>query len=282
MGSALTAIQRTPRLRLLLATGILGLIALAGAASAMSASANKTAPAAEAASKPTIVLVHGAFSDASGWSGVIKRLQEDGYPVIAPANPLRSLSGDSAYISSVLDQTPGPLVVVGHSYGGAVITNAAADNANVKALVYVDAFIPAIGEDTSHLAGADSQLPGAIEFKRFPPFGANDVDIYLKMDKIRAVFAADVPADTTAVMWASQRPLAAATGGEPTTAAAWETIPSWALIGRQDRVITPDALRFMARRAGAKKVEIDSSHVPMISHPGAVTALIEKAAEATG
>jgi pimeloyl-ACP methyl ester carboxylesterase len=265
------------RSRLILGTAaIIAVTALATTGSAVSASAGKTTV------KPTIVLVHGAFADASAWSGVIGRLQKDGYPVIAPANPLRSLSGDSAYIASVLAQTPGPLVVVGHSYGGAVITNAAAGNANVRALVYVDAFIPAIGEDTLHLGGADSALPTAIEFKAFPPFGPNDVEIYVKKDRFRAVFAADVSAKTAAVMWASQRPLAVATGAEPTTAEAWRTIPSWAMIGRQDKTITPDALRSMATRAHAHTVEIDSSHVPMISHPDAVTGLIEKAAEATG
>src|SRR4051794_40968746 len=225
-----TASRPSPRsLTLFAFAGVVGLIALfAATASAHGTSALKHRDAV----KPTVVLVHGAFADATGWSGVIKRLQADGYPVIAPANPLRSLSGDSAYIASVLRQTPGPLVVVGHSYGGAVITNAAAGNANVRALVYVDAFIPAVGEDTPHLGGADSELPTAIEFKAFPPFGTNDVDIYVKKDRFRAVFAADVPAKTAAVMSASQRPLAAATGAEPTAAEAWRTIPSWALIGR--------------------------------------------------
>jgi pimeloyl-ACP methyl ester carboxylesterase len=266
---------RVPRSRLIVgAAAVIAVIALAATGS-VSASAAKTDV------RPTVVLVHGAFADASAWSAVIGRLQKDGYPVIAPANPLRSLSGDSAYIASVLAQTPGPLVVVGHSYGGAVITNAAAGNANVKALVYVDAFIPAIGEKTADLAGADSELPTAIEFKAFPPFGASDVDIYLKKDRFRAVFAADVPGKTAAVMWASQRPLAVATGAEPTTAEAWRTTPSWALIGLQDKTITPDALRSMATRAHAQTVEIDSSHVAMISHPDAVTSLIEQAAEAT-
>jgi pimeloyl-ACP methyl ester carboxylesterase len=162
-----------------------------------------------------------------------------------------------------------------------VITNAAAGNTDVKALVYVDAFLPAVGEKTVDLGGADSELPTAIEFKAFPPFGPTDVDIYLKKDRLRAVFAADVPAKTAALMWATQRPLAAATGAEPTTAEAWKTIPSWAVIGRQDRTITPDALRSMATRAHAHIVEIDSSHVPMISHPDAVTDVIEQAAEAT-
>jgi pimeloyl-ACP methyl ester carboxylesterase len=231
--------------------------------------------------KPTVVLVHGAFADATGWSGVIERLQDDGYPVVAPANPLRSLSGDSAYIASVLDQTPGALVVVGHSYGGAVITNAAAGNPNVKALVYVDAFIPDVDENTLALAGQDSRLPTAVEYKKFPPFGANDIDVYINKDMFHDVFCADLPAETAAIMAAAQRPAAAATGAEPTTAAAWKTIPSWALIARQDRVITPDALRFMADRAGATTEEIDASHVSMISHPDAAADLIEEAAKAT-
>jgi len=231
--------------------------------------------------KPTIVLVHGAFADATGWSGVIKRLQADGYPVIAPANPLRSLSSDSAYIASVLKQTPGPLVVVGHSYGGAVITNAAAGNPNVKALVYIDAFIPDVGEPTLSLAGQGSLLATAVGYKAFPPFGKNDIDVYIKKDMFREAFCADLSAKTAALMWAAQRPAAAASGAEPTTAAAWKTVPSWALIGRQDRAITPDALRFMAKRAGATIEEINASHVSMISHPDVATALIEKAAKAT-
>jgi pimeloyl-ACP methyl ester carboxylesterase len=164
---------------------------------------------------------------------------------------------------------------------GAVITNAAAGNGNVKALVYIDALIPDVGESTLGLAGTGSLLPTAVEFKAFPPFGATDIDLYIKKDMFREAFCADVPAKTATVMWAAQRPAAAATGAELTTATAWKTLPSWALIGRQDRAITPDAQRFMTRRAGAKTVEINSSHVAMISHPGEVTELIEKAAAAT-
>jgi pimeloyl-ACP methyl ester carboxylesterase len=253
-------------------------VALLGV-SAVTASA---APKQRDSSKPTIVLVHGAWADASSWRGEIKRLQRDGYPVVAPANPLRSLSGDSAYVASVLAQTPGPIVLVGHSYGGAVITNAAAGNPNVRALVYVDAFIPAIGEDILHLGGADSLVPSSIEFKGFPPFGPTDVDVYLNADSFRATFAADVPAKKAAVMEAAQRPLALLAGAEPTQATAWSTIPSWALVGLQDKAITPDAQLFMAHRAGAHITEIDSSHVSLISHPDDVTALIEKAAKATG
>ncbi len=257
--------------------------ALVGAISLLfyTLSSGDSATAESRSGKPTIVLVHGAFADASGWNDVIQRLHRDGYNVIAPANPLRSLHGDSAYLASVLAQTPGPLVVVGHSYGGAVITNATAGNPNVKALVYINAFIPDVGEDTLHLAGEGSQLPNAIEFKGFPPFGETDADIYLKKETFRDVFAADVSPKKAAVMWAGQRPPAALTGAELTTAAGWKSIPSWALIGKQDRTITPEALRFMADRAGATTIEINSSHVAMISHPNQVADLIVKAADAT-
>jgi pimeloyl-ACP methyl ester carboxylesterase len=268
----------SPRSLLLAAAAAsIGLIALFAA----TASAKPGAGSNKNDTRPTIVLVHGAFADATGWSGVIKRLQADGYPVIAPANPLRSLSSDSAYISSVLAQTPGPLVVVGHSYGGAVITNAAAGNENVKALVYIDAFIPDVGESTLSLAGQGSLLATAVEYKEFPPFGQNDVDVYIKKDMFHEAFCADVSAKTAAIMWAAQRPAAAASGADPTTAAAWKTVPSWALIGLEDRAITPDALRFMAKRAGSTIEKINASHVSMISHPDVAAALIEKAAKAT-
>jgi pimeloyl-ACP methyl ester carboxylesterase len=258
---------------LILAAGLVVLALFVLPSAAHPAAATKTQ-----APRPTIVLVHGAWADASGWNDVIKNLQHDGYPVIAPANPLRSLSGDAAYIASVLAQTPGPLVVVGHSYGGAVITNAAAGNANVKALVYIDAFIPDVGESILQLTGAGSLVPSSIEFKGFPPFGPTDVDIYLKQDAFPEAFAADLPAKTAAVMAAAQRPLAAA-GGDPSQAAAWKTIPSWALVGTEDRTITPDSQRFMAERAGSTIEEVKSSHVSMISHPNAVTKLVEIAAE---
>jgi pimeloyl-ACP methyl ester carboxylesterase len=229
---------------------------------------------------PTVVLVHGAFADASGWTDVFERLKRDDYPVIAPANPLRSLSGDSAYIKSVLEQIPGPLVVVAHSYGGAVITNAAAGNPNVKALVYVDGFIPEIGEQAGNLAGEDSRAFAASEVRTIPPFGEHDQDFYLKEDKFREVFCADLDEKTAALMHATQRPIAFASFGEPTTEAAWKTIPSWAVIGLQDRVITPESLRFMAERAGSTMVQIDSSHVSMISHSKEVADLIKNSAEA--
>jgi pimeloyl-ACP methyl ester carboxylesterase len=236
-----------------------------------------------AITKPTIVLVHGAFADASGWLGVTERLQRAGYTVVAPANPLRSLYGDAAYIAGVLDQIPGPIVLVGHSYGGAVITNAAAGNNNVKALVYVDAFIPAVGEKVLDLAGTRSLLPSSLELQGYPPFSSTDVEAYIDPRKYPAVFAGDLPIDLARAMAASQRPLALLAGEQPTTAAAWQQIPSWDVIGMADKVITPAQQLMMATRAHAKVTEIPgASHVSMISHPGAVTAVIERAAAAVG
>jgi pimeloyl-ACP methyl ester carboxylesterase len=228
--------------------------------------------------KPTVVLVHGAWADSSGWRDVGERLEKKGYRVLAPANPLRSLAGDSAYLASFLAQEQGPFVLVGHSYGGAVITNAGADNPNVKALVYVNGFAPDVGEDILHLGGADSRIPTAIEFKGFPPFGPTDADIYLRRDVFREVFAGDVSRKDAAAMAVAQRPIAFAAAAGPTTAAAWKAIPSWYLLGREDQAITPEAQRFMAERAGATIKEIESSHASHVSHAGAVVELIEAAA----
>ena len=256
---------------------LLGCAALLLPASGQAASAS-----ASGATKPTVVLVHGAWADASGWSQVTARLQKDGYRVIAPANPLRSVDGDAAYLRSVLAQEQGPFVVVGHSYGGVVTTNAAAGNPDVKALVYVDGFVPDIGEDILHLAGADSLVPSSIEFKAYPPFGPTDVDIYIKQESFRETLAGDLSKKQAAVLAAAQRPLALAAAAGPTTATAWKTIPSWYLLGTEDRTITPAAQRLMAERAGATIQEVKASHLSLISRPGKVTQLIEEAAAATG
>jgi pimeloyl-ACP methyl ester carboxylesterase len=254
--------------------GVTGLIALL-VLTASTPSASASSPSGR---KPTVVLVHGAWADSSGWSEVIRRLQKDDYRVLAPANPLRSLAGDAAYLASFLAQEEGPFVLVGHSYGGAVITNAAAGNPNVQALVYINGFVPDVGEDILHLAGDGSLIPSSIELKGFPPFGATDVDVYIKPESFRETFAADVPKRDAAVLAVTQRPLALAAAAGQTTAAAWRTIPSWYLLGREDRAITPAAQRFMASRAGAQVIEINSSHASMVAHPGAVVDLIEDAA----
>lgn len=239
------------------------------------------AQAASAAAKPTVVLVHGAWADASSWSHVTARLQKDGYRVIAPANPLRSVDGDAAHLQSVLAQEQGPFVVVGHSYGGVVTTNAAAGNPDVAALVYVNGFVPDTGEYILHLAGEDSLVPSSIEFKGFPPFGPTDVDIYIKPESFHETLAGDLSKKEAAVLAATQRPLALAAAAGPTTATAWKTIPSWYLLGTEDRTITPAAQRFMAERAGATIETVKASHLSLISRPGAVAEVIEHAAAAT-
>jgi pimeloyl-ACP methyl ester carboxylesterase len=270
------ALSRTRRTSWLIATlaGVIGVIALF----ILTVSTPRASASSTSGPKPTIALVHGAWADSSGWSEVIRRLQKDDYRVLAPANPLRSLEGDAAYLASFLAQKQGPFVLVGHSYGGAVITNAAAGNPNVQALVYINGFVPDVGEDILHLAGDGSLIPSSIEFKGFPPFGATDVDVYLKPDSFRQAFAADVSRHDAAVMAVTRRPIALAAGAGQTSAAAWKTIPSWYLLGRQDRAITPAAQRFMANRAGAQITEINSSHASMVSRPGAVVDLIEEAA----
>lgn len=235
--------------------------------------------------KPTVVLVHGAFADASGWSSVITTLQKRGYPVLAPANPLRGVDGDAAYLASVLATIQGPVVLVGHSYGGEVITNAATGNPNVKALVYVAAFAPDQGETAGALT---AKFPGSrltpenLVFRPYP-ISATETGIDVTIDPavFRSVFCADVPARTAAVMAAAQRPSAAHILEEPSGVPAWKTIPSWYLVATQDQAIPPDAERFMAARMGAHTVEVRSSHVAMISHPDAVADLIVKADRGT-
>jgi len=247
----------------------------------LTASLQSASASAVGAAKPTVVLVHGAWADASGWSQVTERLQKDGYRVLAPANPLRSLGSDAGYLQSILAQEEGPFVLVGHSYGGAVITNAAASNPDVDALVYVNGFVPDIGEDILHSAGEGTLVPSSIEFKGYPPFGATDVDIYIKQENFRDTLAADLPKKDAAVLAVIQRPLSLSAALAPTTATAWKTIPSWYLLGTEDKTITPAAQRLMAERAGATIEEVKASHLSLISRPGEVAELIEEAAAAT-
>ena len=229
--------------------------------------------------KPTIVLVHGGWADASSWNAVTQRLQDDGYTVIAPAIPLRGVRTDSAYLSSVLATITGPIVLVGHSYGGVLITNAATGNPNVKALVYVAAFAPDLGETVGQLLAMNPGSQAAPPNLTFRPYPGG-ADVYITPSAFRKVFCADLPAKTAAVMAANQRPIEAAALGEPSGEPAWKTIPSWYLVASNDQAIPPATERFMAKRAGVTTVEIASSHVAMIFHPGAVTDLILAAAHA--
>jgi pimeloyl-ACP methyl ester carboxylesterase len=232
--------------------------------------------------KPTIVLVHGAFADASSWNGVVERLQRRGYTVIAPANPLRGLYNDSAYTASVLDSIKGPIVLVGHSYGGAVISSAAAGSPRVKSLVYVSALMPDVGESGMSLsAGFPSELATAMKSVPYRAGGGvTGTDLYLKPDRLHQVFAADLPQSTTRVLAVTQRPAATTAFSQQARVAAWKHIPSWFLVAKQDRTVNPDQERFEAKRAGSHTVEIDSSHVALISHPEAVTDLVLQAATA--
>ena len=236
---------------------------------------------------PTVVLIHGAFADASGWGGVITRLAAAGYTSYAPANPLRSVSGDAAYVRSFLSTIEGDVVLVGHSYGGAVITNAAVGADNVKALVYIAAFALDEGESAGAgtALGSDGPPPDltqVVDIRPFPDAGEGNGDAYLKVAIFPQAFCQDLPAELAAVMAAGQRPAALATLVEPSGPPAWKTVPSWYLVASEDRVIPPAAERVMGARAGATVVEIDSSHVAMISHPDEVTALIRQAIDAVG
>ncbi|WP_176963759.1 MULTISPECIES: alpha/beta fold hydrolase [unclassified Streptomyces] len=255
----------------------------AGCAMALCASvaAPATADGGTTTAKPTIVLVHGAFADASSWNGVAERLQHRGYAVMAPANPLRGLYNDSAYLASVLDSIKGPIVLVGHSYGGSLISSAAAGNPRVKSLVYVAALMPDVGESGMSLAaGFPSELGTATRSVPYRTDGVSGTDLYLKPDRLPQVFAADLPERTTRLMAVTQRPVATTAFSQQAKAAAWRHLPSWALVAKQDKTINPDQERFEAKRAGSHTVEIDSSHVAMVSHPEAVTGLVLQAATA--
>jgi pimeloyl-ACP methyl ester carboxylesterase len=234
--------------------------------------------------KPTIVFVHGAFADASGFGEVTSRLQHRGYTVISPADPLRGPTTDAAYVASVLKTLDGPLVLVGHSYGGAVISEAANDVPNVKALVFLNAYALDAGESSFDISERfpGGKLADAIQPRPFPAAdGSQGTDVYITPERFRAVFAADVPAGTAALMASAQRPVSLAALQEKATAPAWRTVPSWFLIGRRDQAIAPAAQRFMATRAKAHTVEVNSSHASYVSHPRDVTKLIVAAARTT-
>ena len=240
-------------------------------------------------SNPTIVLVHGAWADASSWNAVIAPLQSEGYQVLAPPNELRGLTSDAAYIASFLAQrTNGPVVLVGHSYGGAVITNAGAQGGDVRALVYVDAFIPDEGETVvGILEGSGSALAVAdpttvLDVAGYPGAPEGAADAFLKPDSVHDFFAQDLPEADRLLIVATQRPASLVANVTPSAAPAWKTIPSWAVLGTQDLVIPIATQRHMAERAGATITEVEASHVSMVSKPEATLAAIRAAAGAIG
>ncbi|MER7693982.1 alpha/beta hydrolase [Streptomyces sp. NPDC097610] len=231
--------------------------------------------------KPTVALVHGAFADSSSWNGVIKKLKEDGYPVVAVANQLRSLSSDAAYVKDVLAGIDGPVVLVGHSYGGAVISNAAHGSDNVKALVYAAAFLPDKGENANELASKFEGSTLGQALRAVPltkPDGSQDVDLYIDEPKFHHQFAADVPASTAGLMAVTQRPATGTALNEGASDPAWKTIPSWSLVATDDLNIPRELQIYMAKRANAHVEEVKASHAVSVSQPDAVTRIIEEAA----
>jgi pimeloyl-ACP methyl ester carboxylesterase len=244
--------------------------------------------------KPTIVLEHGAWADASSWDGVIARLQRAGYTVDAPPNPLQGLGYDSATLADYLRTISGPIILVGHSYGGAVITNAATGDPNVRALVYVDAFIPAKGETLLQLINAQpgsclADSPADVFAPvSYPGAPSGDEDLYLQTAPDGAYpgfaqcFANGLPASEAAMLAATQRPLALSATTTPSGTPAWQTIPSWSVIGTADHVIPPAEQLFMSERAHAHITEVDAGHLSLLSDPGAVTRTIIRAADAVG
>jgi pimeloyl-ACP methyl ester carboxylesterase len=236
-------------------------------------------------SLPTIVLVHGDWADASSWDGVIERLQRRGFTVVAPPNPLRGPASDAPYLASFLQTIPGPIVLVAHSYGGFVATNAATGNANVRALVYIDALIPDTGQTAAELVPGSCVDP-ATAFNAVPAPGGV-VDLYLRSEEnppypgFSECFANGVNRSQAAVLAAVQRPAAFDQFTEPSGPPAWETIPSWSLIGTADRVITPAQQRAMSTNAGAQIATVDTGHLSLVIRPNVVTRLIETAVDAT-
>jgi pimeloyl-ACP methyl ester carboxylesterase len=231
--------------------------------------------------KPTIVIVHGAFADASSWNDVIGRLQQQGYDVIAPPNPLRGVSSDSAYIASVLNQIDAPVLLVGHSYGGAVASNAAAKASNVRGLVYVAAVIPEEGERLADVHSKDTILGTTLIERQYPTGADGETAPEYTIDpaQFRRAFAADVPEERTRLMAAGQRPIAQGAFADTSGPVAWKTLPSWAIIATEDVGAGTDIVRSMAERAGAKVTELRGSHAIMISQPQAVTDVILEAAK---
>jgi len=281
---------RPTRGRLIIVAAVLALAGLLLATipgSSARAAAHPARGATAGGPKPTIVLVHGAWADSGSWNAVAALLQAAGYVVDAPPNPLRGLSYDASYLADVLSTISGPVVLVGHSYGGMVITNAATGNPEVRALVYDDAYIPditdtllglTIAKPGSCLAGDTATLFNPVPYPGAP---AGDADLYVKQSVFPGCFANGLPAAQASVLAATQRPLAASTLTEPSGTPAWRSIPSWAILGTADHVIPLAEQLDMARNAGAHVTEINAPHLSMISDPAAVAAVIIRAARAT-
>ena len=278
---------RVTRVRYLWLTIALALIAGLAITLTTSQSQAKSETTTATAARPTVVLVNGAWANNAAWSGVIERLQTEGYAVDAPPNPLQSLKGDAATIADLLKTIQGPIVLVGHSYGGAVITNAATGNHNVKALVYVDAFAPAKGESVLAL---DSTRPGSalgagaakvFNFVPFPGATNGDAELYVKPSVFEQAFANGLPAKQGAALAATQSPAVYSALTAPSGTPAWKTIPSWYVLGTIDKAIPPAVQLFMAQRIHAHITRVRAGHLSMVAVPGVVAKVIAAAATAT-
>jgi pimeloyl-ACP methyl ester carboxylesterase len=239
-------------------------------------------PAADTSPTPTVVMVHGAWSDSSPFDEVGSQLRDEGYTVVNFANPLRSLSGDTGYLNSFLEtRTTGPVILVGHSYGGALIGGAAVTDPDVKALVYLNAFVPEAGENILDLAAHAGPVDAAALFDMAEFPGEHNVDLYLKPATFAGGFANGLTEDQQAEYFAKQRPITYAALSEPAGEQAWTTLPSWYVAGTQDHSIDIETQRFMAERAGSTLTEVDASHLSMVAEPETVTDVIKDAATAT-
>ncbi|MGI5507688.1 alpha/beta fold hydrolase [Streptomyces sp. CA-106131] len=278
-----TSIKRSGAALLAAAAAATVALAVTGSADAATTHASEVGVA-----KPTIVLVHGAWADASSFAPVTSRLQHDGYTVLNAPNPLRGLSTDAASVAAFVNKaTTGPVVLVGHSYGGAVITNAATSIPSVKALAYIDAYAPAQGETVSQLTGAKpgSQLTvpnptDVFDVVQDPSSPQGDPDLYVKRDLFPKAFAANLPAEVGAELAASQTPVTGGALNEQSGPAAWQNLPSWFFIGTNDQVLPPAEQQAMAARAHGTVVTADADHLSMLEVPSAVTKVIENAATA--
>ena len=280
----ITRTAQPGRLRLIITAAILAIVGLVIPLSQIASARTAEPAAAGHGPKPTIVLVHGAWADTSSWDGVIQRLQADGYTVYAPPDPLQGLPYDAAYLSDFLHSISGPVVLVGHSYGGAVITNAATGDSQVKALVYVDAFAPAQGQTIAELLASQPgscAVPANLKVVPFPAAPRGVGDAYIKQSVFPGCMADGLPATEAHVLAVTQLPIATIALAQKSGVPAWKTIPSWAVVGTADHAI-PLALQLaMANRAHAHITRVDAPHLSMISDPGTVTNVILQAVRAT-
>lgn len=291
-GITMFTTNSSSRSRIRLTAGIaasaLALVALTGCSAA--ADASNATPAAEGTavpvdpSKPTVVLVHGAWADATSFTGVEKELTADGFAVLSFANPLRSLSADSEYLEAFLAaRTTGPVILVGHSYGGAVITSAALSDPDVRGLVYIDGFVPDKGESLADLqSGTPSDPTTTFDFAPFPGAAEGDVDLYLKKEVFGIGFANGLPVVEQASLYASQRPIASGAINEKLAGnPAWKTLPSWYIAGTEDHSVSIELQRTMAERAGSTITEFATGHLTMVADPAGVADVIKEAATET-